>query len=221
MSYGRQIISELGQSTDIDFALLYPNNKVKSTSSIPSFITNSTDLNGFITFWTSVPIILGSFTVTINVWSSDGLTYVGKGVITVLVQDIFENIDNCCSDNNINIVWLNRQGGYSNFIFSERQDFNVDIGKKNTYISSDIIKYASIKGVYNGKIVYSTGLSKTAIDFIDTLKYSIQAWIFNSDHTFTPILVDVKSFTKYNTNEEMYTISLPFIYAKVLNIQKQ
>lgn len=214
---------------------LYPNGeRIQITSTLPAWFTNATQniYIGNISFPVSrtfniTPPTIGVFQYRANVYktvrnfNTTFLYEEGQATITlIVVENLFDEIDNCCSDDNVNIVWLNRQGGRGNFIFSQRKDYNVEVGKKNTYITNDIKKYAEIKNVYNGMKVYATGLTLNQIDFLDTLRYSIQAWMFKNNN-FIPILLDVDSFEKYNTKENMYEISLSFIFAEQLNIQRQ
>jgi hypothetical protein len=207
--------------TEVDMNFLYPDNKVSVVSSLPAWFIDNEDLLFFSTYWEITPPIESTFTYTIAIYDKKGLTFIENSTLTLIVTNAFEEVANCCSDENINIVWINRQGGRGNFIFTQRKDITVKVGQENTFITNDIIKRSEIKGVYNGKIVYTTGLTQTMVDFLDTFRYGIQAWQFNSDNTFTPILLDIGSFTKYTTKDKLYEIQLSFIYAQQLNIQRQ
>lgn len=232
--YDRSLRLEKNINKQISCGLdgLYPNGeKIKVTSTLPAWFLNTT-VDNYSSYFTIQPPSTGVFTYNLEIYTTvkifNGTSWVydyprllGVATLTIIVVDsLFEEIDNCCSDDNVNIVWLNRQGGRGNFIFSQRRDYNVEVGKKNTYITNDIKKYAEIKNVYNGMKVYATGLTLNQIDFLDTLRYSIQAWMFKNNN-FIPILLDVDSFEKYNTKENMYEISLSFIFAEQLNIQRQ
>lgn len=208
------------------------------TSTLPAWITNNVDNQNQTTFWSVNPPAVGTYTfygdifqiklvkpsyieTLLNPRPLKTRVFQGNATITLVVVDsLYEEIDNCCSDENVNIVWLNRQGGRGNFIFTQRKDFNIDIGKKNDYISNDTRKYSEIKDVYNGFSVYATGITKNQLIFLDTLRYSIQCWEFK-DNGFIPLYLDIKSFEKYNTKENMYEVKLDFIYAKRINIQRQ
>lgn len=228
--YDRNIALPESELTEVDLQYLYSTGSLVTViSTLPAWFVNNTDLLGYSTFWQITPPIDGTYQYDLEV-KVPARTQAGQpqqyttheAVLTLTVQDVFENVDNCCSDQNINIVWLNRQGGRGNFIFTQRKDFTVDIGGSNTFITDDIIKYSEVKGVYDGKTVYCTGLSQTAVDYLDTLRYAIQAWIFNpSNTTFTPILIPKDPFTKYTTKENLYEVVISFIYAKELKIQRQ
>lgn len=219
--YDRVIRVEKNKTTEVSFGTdgLFPNGEqLIINSTLPAFITNNT-INSYTQTWTLSPTSTGTFYYNASVYLRN--IFEGAASITVIVVDsLFEEIDNCCSDENANIVWLNRQGGRGNFIFTQRKDFNVEIGKKSTYLTNDIKRYSEIKNVHNGFKVYSTGLTLNQIDFLDTLRYSIQCWQYING-VFIPLILDIGSFEKYNTKENMYEISMNFLYAERLNIQRQ
>lgn len=219
--FDRVIRVEKNTTTQVSFGTdgLFPNGEqLIINSTLPAWITNNT-INNYTQFWSLAPISIGTFYYNASVY--DRTIFKGTALITVIVvESLYEEIDNCCSDENVNIVWLNRQGGRGNYIFTQRKDFNVEVGKTNTYISNDIKRYSEIKNVHNGFKVYAKGISKNQIDFLDTLRYSIQCWQFING-VFVPLILDIGSFEKYNTKENMYEISMNFLYAERLNIQRQ
>ena len=220
-TYDRVIRVEKNVATNKSFGTdgLYPNGEeIIISSTLPAWITNNT-INSRTQTWDITAPSVNTYYYYGNVYLRN--EFKGSATITLqVVESLFEEIDNCCSDENINIVWLNRQGGRGNFIFTQRRDYKVNIGDKKTYITKDIKRYSEINKVYNAVTVYATGLSLNQIDFLDTLRYSIQAWVFVNE-VFIPIILDVESFDKYNTKENMYDISITFNYAEQLNIQRQ
>lgn len=219
--YDRVIRVEKNTTTQVSFGTdgLFPNGEQLIINSIlPAWITNNT-INSYTQFWSLAPTSVGTYYYNASAYLRN--TFQGAALITVIVvESLYEEIDNCCSDENVNIVWLNRQGGRGNYIFTQRKDFSVEVGKTNTYLSYDIKKYSEIKNVHNGFKVYAKGLSKNQIDFLDTLRYSIQCWQFING-VFIPLILDIGSFEKYNTKENMYEVTMNFVYAERLNIQRQ
>lgn len=219
--YDRVIRVEKNKTTQVSFGTdgLFPNGEqLIINSTLPAWITNNT-IGSYTQTWSLAPTSTGTYYYNASAYLRN--SFQGAVAITVIVVDsLYEEIDNCCSDENVNIVWLNRQGGRGNFIFTQRKDFNVEIGKKSTYLTNDIKRYSEIKNVHNGFKVYATGITKNQIDFLDTLRYSIQCWQFING-VFIPLILDIGSFEKYNTKENMYEISMNFLYAKRLNIQRQ
>jgi hypothetical protein len=220
-TYDRVIRVKKNVATNKSFGTdgLYPNGEeIIISSTLPAWIINNT-INSRTQTWDITAPSVNTYYYYGNVYLRN--EFKGSATITLqIVESLFEEVDNCCSDENINIVWLNRQGGRGNFIFTQRRDFKVNIGDKKTYITKDIKRYSEINKVYNAVTVYATGLSLNQIDFLDTLRYSIQAWVFINE-VFIPIILDVESFDKYNTKENMYDISITFNYAEQLNIQRQ
>lgn len=134
----------------------------------------------------------------------------------------FEEFDNCC-DNQTNIVWLNREGGYQNYIFSGLKTFEVKGGNAKTFKRDGIVKYYEREDVYDGRVVTTSAITKAHVDYLDSLRYSIQAWEWDeSDDSFREILVDVENFVKYTSRDNgIYDVAIRFIYADSIKIQTQ
>lgn len=221
-NYDKTITLTELQLTTVGLNVLYPSNRVKVTSTLPAWFVDYTDVNDYSTYWEITPPLQGTFTYNVDVYFEDEPTLVGTGVITLNVADVYNEVDNCCSDENVNIVWFNRQGGWQNYIFTQRKNFGVEVGQAKTFINNGIVKYSDRGRVYNNKQVYAKGISLTEIDYLDTLRYGIQAYEFNpTTLEFKPILVDSNSFEKYNTKENMYEVVISYKYATQLDVQKQ
>lgn len=133
----------------------------------------------------------------------------------------FEEFDNCC-DNQTNIVWLNRQGGYQNYIFSGIKTIQVDGGDGNTFKRDGLKKYYERTGVYDGRIVTTSSIAQSHVDYLDSLRYSIQAWEWDeTDDSFREILVDVQNFVKYTTRQKLFDVAIRYIYSDEIVIQTQ
>jgi hypothetical protein len=221
--YDRTIYVNEAVLSEVDAQLLWNYSKIKvKINGEPAWFIENTDVNGYATFLEITAQLNGTYTYQVEVWNVAITSFIEFATLTVIAQETFNNITNCCSDENTNIVWFNRQGGWQNYIFTQRFDNSVEVGKATTFINNGIIKYADRGRVYNSKTVYVTGLTKTEIDYLDTLRYSIQAYEFNQAlETFTPILLDSSNFNKYNSKENMYEFSLTYKYATQLDIQKQ
>lgn len=216
-TYNRTLYLEVGSATTIDVVNLYsPGSQVTFNSSLPGWFVNNT-IGGYSNTWVVTAPVDGTFTYSVQVFN--GTQFV-TATLNLLVQDFFENIDNCCDKKNI--VWLNRQGGFGNFMFTQRRDYSVDLDKPSTFISDDVIKYSERGRVYDSITVYCTGISNNQIDYIDTLRYAIQAWEYDEDSkVFTPILIESGNFAKRNTKIRMNRTTLTYRYAKSLNVQMQ
>lgn len=132
-----------------------------------------------------------------------------------------EAYSNCC-DNQTNIVWLNRQGGFENYIFSGVKTFEVDGGSSKTFITNFLKKYSEKTGIYNGKVVTTSSVPRSHVDKLDSLRQCIQAWEWDEDdNTFTEILVDTTDYEKYGSKQKIFDVAIRFIYAEEILIQRQ
>lgn len=133
--------------------------------------------------------------------------------------------NNCCvnyPNGRVNIVWLNREGGYQNYIFQGVKTFEQRVGDERTYKDGSILKLSQRKNVYSGRIVTTSNIPQLHVDYLDSLRTSIQAWEWNeSDDTYTEILLDNSDYVKYTTRQKLFDISIRFIYAEEIIIQTQ
>ncbi len=221
-AYDRTIyVNELIES-EVDAALLWDYSKVKvKVNGEPAWLLETTDVNGYTTYLTITAPANGTYTYQIEAWNTATKTFIEFATLTIIAEETFNDIDICC-DTQHNIVWFNRQGGWQNYIFTQRVNTEVEVGKATTFINNGIVKYSDRGRVYNAVTLYATGITKTEIDYLDTLRYGIQAYEFiQATETFVPILVEPNSFNKYNTKENMYEVNISFKYATQLDIQKQ
>ena len=131
--------------------------------------------------------------------------------------------DNCC-DNQCNIAWLNPEGGWQNYIFTGIKTFEVQQENGNTFKTSNkTIKWSERKEVYEATICTTGNIPKAHVDYIDSLRYAIQAYLYNPTTSAfdIPILIDSESFTKYTSRQKLFDISIRFIKAKEIQVQKQ
>jgi hypothetical protein len=131
--------------------------------------------------------------------------------------------DNCC-DNQCNIAWLNLQGGWQNYIFTGIKTFEVDQDNGNTFKTlNKTIKWSERKEVYNAVVCTTGSIPKAHVDYLDSLRYSIQAFLYNSTtNAFDiPILIDSDSFVKYTSRQKLFDVSIRFLRAKEIQVQRQ
>lgn len=209
---------ESGELSIISINDLYGGDLVKVLSTLPAWFINNTDINGNSLSWNITPPFQSTFIFNVGIFEDPEIGYITY-TLTLNVADTFENIDNCC-DGQVNIVWFNRIGGYQNYIFTQRKDYGVKLGKEVSFINRDIIKYSERGRIYNSRIVYASGLSENEVDNISTLQYAIQAWEYTGGE-FKPILIDSGDFIKYTTKDGFLELNVSYIYAKSLNVQRQ
>ena len=160
---------------------------------------------------------------------------IGQQTFTFTINDVLYtvviNVNNCltdfydnCCDNQCNIVWLNRQGGWQNYIFTGIKTFEVQQDNGNTFKTSNkTIKWSERREVYEATICTTGSIPKAHVDYLDTLQYSVQAYLFNpTTNAFDiPILVDSDSFTKYTSRQKIFDVSIRFLKAKEIQVQTQ
>lgn len=164
---------------------------------------------------------LGSFSFSFQETTVTGnITWTVNIVIASCLANVY---DNCCTDQ-LNIAWLNRQGGWQNYIFTGIKTFEVRQDEGDTFKTfSKVLKWANKQEVYNGVIATTGNIPKAHVDYLDSLRYSIQAYLYNSTTNAwdIPILLDSESFTKYGSRDKLFDISIAFIYSTELVIQSQ
>jgi hypothetical protein len=190
--------------------------------------TNATSFTGVPNFVAVVPfgkllglIILGNTTGAYSfTFQSGGETFLVEINVNTCLTEFY---DNCC-DNQCNIAWLNPQGGWQNYIFTGIKTFEVQQDNGNTFKTSNkTIKWSERKEVYEATICTTGNIPKSHVDYLDSLRYSVQAFLFNpATSAFDiPILVDSESFTKYTSRQKLFDISIRFLKAKEIQVQTQ
>jgi hypothetical protein len=173
-------------------------------------------VNGFIIN----PPTEGSYSFTFETEGEETIEYEVEINISNCNQVAY---DNCC-DNQCNIAWLNLQGGWQNYIFTGIKTFEVDQDSGNTFkILNKTIKWSERKEVYNAVVCTTGSIPKAHVDYLDSLRYSIQAFLYNSTtNAFDiPILIDSDSFVKYTSRQKLFDVSIRFLKAKEIQVQRQ
>ncbi len=186
---------------------------------LPSWVTltyNGIYVNGFVIN----PPTQGSYSFTFETVNGETIEY----EVDIIVSNCNSvAYDNCC-DNQCNIAWLNPQGGWQNYIFTGIKTFEVQQNDGETFKTlNKTIKWSERKDVYNAVICSTGNIPKSHVDYLDTLRFSVQAYLFNATTNLfdIPILLDSDSFTKYTTRQKLFDISVRFIKAKEIVIQRQ
>jgi hypothetical protein len=135
----------------------------------------------------------------------------------------------CC--NSLNIVWVNREGGFENYIFTGKNKvFEIESGDEITFKNSDLQrKYAEKKSIYRALQIGTGRIPKAHSVKIESLRNSIQAWLYDEalppyidfSERLIPIYIDFDSFTVLDTSVKGYEANIRFLIAKELVIQSQ
>ncbi len=164
---------------------------------------------------------------TINVSYSNGFSTITDTftVEKLACANVDLNVYTNCSDELIGVAWINANGGYEYYYFGQINSFGEDQSDGKTFVNSDREKKYSTRGdVYDVVECKSTKIPKAHIERIAALRRSIQAFVFTDpadEDTYTPIFIQQGSFNKFQTDQEYYTLSFRFTYAKPKTIQNQ
>lgn len=126
--------------------------------------------------------------------------------------------------NNTLIVWLNREGGWSQFWFAGKTTYEVKIPDGKSYINSDFVKRYFDRGkVYRGELLTTGDIPVNALDLMESLKYSIQAYKVDAtdpmDIKYIPVFLEDGDYTKRKTGEKIFDVSVAMVYAQEVVIQ--
>jgi hypothetical protein len=153
--------------------------------------------------------------------------------IEVLAQ-CTQAIDNCCGDM-YNIMWLNREGGIQNYYFKGVRTYDMRAGEVIKYIdANNISNYATRGNVYKAVVCTTGPITKYQADLLDSLQFAIKAYRLHDElidlagtmnlddieGTYTDILLDNQSYTKYKSRDKFYEVTIKFIYAVPVAVQK-
>jgi hypothetical protein len=130
-----------------------------------------------------------------------------------------------CPANTVNIAWVNREGGWSSYVFDGRKTYGKEIGTVNTYKLATELKRSTVEDVYDVVEVNINNKAKRDLIFISSLRQSIQAYLFD-DNTLQwsiPIFIDKDSFPIYSIPFKQVEVSDKFTFriANEVIIQSQ
>ena len=138
----------------------------------------------------------------------------------------------CTPDNTqTHIVWLSREGGYENYIFSGKRFITeTGTGDSETTKTFDLIKKnAQTTGIYRAVTVSTGVVPREHLVKLESLCNSVQAWVFDDtlpfyydwSKRFKEIILDRQTFSTGDTNERMVERSIKYFIAKELITQVQ
>lgn len=143
--------------------------------------------------------------------------------LTICVYPISKS-DLVC-EGGFNIAWINREGGWSSYYFTGRRVYGKAIGEVKTFKKGKELKRSSVENVYNYVEVVVANKAIKDLEFIASLKQSIQAYLY-SDLTgqwSIPIVLDAQSGSIYETPFKQINQLDRFVfrYAEEVTIQTQ
>lgn len=100
--------------------------------------------------------------------------------LTICVFPIQSSNEVKCRDV-LNIAWLNRQGGWSSAIFEGKRIHGIDIGTEKTFKTAGVLRRASVGEVYDTIEVTIFNKSIRDMEFIKSLRTSVQAFLWDEN----------------------------------------
>lgn len=124
-----------------------------------------------------------------------------------------------------NIAWINREGGWSSFIFEGTKTVGRSVGSIGTFKKGLEVKKSYVENVYTDVEVFFSHKNIREMMFIASLRTSIQAYLYN-DSTLTwdiPIFIDRDSFPVYSMpfKQSQAKGSFVFKHSEELLVQRQ
>ena len=169
-------------------------------------------------FGYAVPVVpvVGTFYVLFQ----DSIDPTQVYLIEFIFDSCLEEYD-FCTPYDINIVWLNRAGGWSSYCFKGKKTYQVQIGNKSTFKDANgLLKYYKVEDVFDAIAVLSGEIPVSHSPFIKGLKYSIQAFI-KWTGGFIPILIEDKDFDLYTDGDGLMRYDIQVKYSSEKLIQSQ
>jgi len=210
----------------MNFELYFEHYYVVLTSAVSPFVPDTYRLDGSFqsfNFFPEFGTVGTSYEAVVAVYkNTPSGTKIGDFKIIVNVLEDCTNLySNCCTANSVNVQWVNQAGGMQNYYFNGVQTIEVSQENAKRFIDpNNIARYSERGQVYDGKIISTKKIPQSHVDLLDSLRYSIQAYI-NVDDVLFPIIIDPESYTKYKSKDKVFDVFLKFIFADPVKIQTQ
>lgn len=212
------------------YGYIFMNKTVYSLSTYPTWITETTNFDGSVDTLLITPQEIGG--VVVNPAIGEYTYYFTLGgsppaqdycLILEVVSSLTEPITVCEKTDNVNLVWITREGGRASYIFDQRKDYGTNLGESKSYDNNGYLRFINRGKNFENKTVYKTGLSNDEVDYLESLKYSIQAWEYNSaTDALTPIIINTdSSINRYSSKSKINEVVIKYRLATYKNIQNQ
>lgn len=177
-------------------------------------------------FWVMTPPNEENTAYTFS-WNANDLGGNAIRYIVELVMLDYCSLDintKCIDSDSVFITWLRKQGGWEKFAFVGKMTYSVTIPEGLTYKNADkVLRYSQRNNIYRGQLVTTGDIPDWALDIMESLKTSIQAYVLDYSNPVDvreiPILIQDGDFTKRKTGEKIFDVSVNFIYAQEINVQ--
>lgn len=200
---------------------LFSGLKLYELTTLPSWITKGgfDPWIGFVSIDT-LTVSEGTYTYYFTLGGSPSIADACLIIEVVNSAITIPYIDNC-NTNAKNIMWITREGGRASYIFDQRKDYSVVAGGAVTYETiNNEVKYIDKGKVYDAVTVYKSGIRDVEVEYIASLRNSIQAWEYNeTTDAFTPIIIEQDKFNTLSSKVKFNEVSFSYRYAKSKSYQ--
>lgn len=128
------------------------------------------------------------------------------------------NYSELCNPNSLNIFFINKYGGWQNFVAMG----NITFSKEITEVKEFITSYPTKRRISDSGFIYKVlevmadSIPFNLLSVITAMIESPVTFIYNdSDNTITECLINKKSFQYYNTNDKTISIKFDVILSEV------
>lgn len=142
-----------------------------------------------------------------------------------LSEELIFDIDSSCSNQSLNMVWLNYLGGFDSWNFKAQKEHQIDVeevvGTTENILPSwprsygefaDTIDKDIIRTSRNRQVVRSQFLTLAQINGLKHIRTSPLVQIVNSIYDRRTVRVDSDSFKVYDEGDRLYTIEFSISY---------
>lgn len=158
------------------------------------------------------------------------ISFVSSGVVS---EELTININSECTNQSIDLQWLNNLGGFDAWRFTAQSEHAIDITeatetKKNIFpqwpksfgANADSIRKPVSRESMIKKFIVSQNLDQDQADAIAYIKSSPLVQIVNSRQDRRTVIVDTDSFVKYTDGDKVFTIQFAITYTDDIPSQK-
>jgi hypothetical protein len=157
--------------------------------------------------------------------------------ITTASQAISEvkqmDIDCGCTNESINLQWLNYLGGFDQWVFKAKKDHGIDITESGETTENNFLNWPKSYGEFANTVtkkthvdasrvivVRSQHLTESQVEGLKYIKTSPVVQIVNSRHDRRTVLVDSDSFTYLKEADRLFTVEFNIRYTDQIPSQR-
>jgi hypothetical protein len=172
------------------------------------------------------PIIGGYITLSRSPYGFNSTDFAGLRTEVDTTANVVENIgvpyaggNDVCPKYPLHLYWLNRAGGWQNWVFDGKHEYGQDIEEATTWEdASGFTHRASIEGVTETVNVYSGFVPLAAYDTVFTILSAIR--VYHRDNgRFREINIETGSSQRHKEGLRRKELNFSFTYAEPLTVQ--